>query len=132
MPNKCTRCGKIHADDADYLITKGCDSCGSRFFFYFREEAIKSVEKEVEKLTPEDVEEIEKDIREIVQKDLGDDETVILDLEAIRVMSPGKYVIDVTNLFTQSPIVIRVGSGKYRLDLSVLMKRLKKKPQVKS
>ena len=49
------------------------------------------------------------------------DETVILDLEAIRVIKPGKYTIDVTKLFKQKPIVIRVGPGKYRLDLSILL-----------
>ena len=125
MPNKCTKCGKIHPDEADYLLEKGCDSCGSRFFFFFRQEALKSVEEDIERLTPDDIDEIEKDIREIVHKELGDDETVILDLEAIRVMAPGKYAIDVTNLFTQAPIVIRLGPGKYRLDLSILMKRLK-------
>ncbi len=130
MPNKCTKCGKIHADDAGYLLTQGCE-CGSRFFFYFKEEALKSVEEDIEKLTPDDIEEIEQDIREIVQKELGDTETVILDLEAIRVMGPGKYAIDVTNLFTQAPIVIRLGPGKYKLDLSVLMSRLKKKSKAK-
>ncbi len=130
MPNKCTKCGKLHGEDADYLLQRGCE-CGSRFFFFFRQEALKAVEKDIEQLTPEDVEEIEKDIREIVSKEISGEETVILDLESIRVTGPGKYMIDVTNLFTQSPIVIRLGPGKYKLDLSILMKRLKKKPEPK-
>ena len=119
MPNKCTRCGKIHPDNANYLV-KGCDVCGSRFFFYIRPEAVAKYEKEVEKLTKEEVNEIEQDIREILPDKIEKDETVILDLEAIRIIKPGKYRIDVTTLFTQKPIVIRIGPGKYELDLSTL------------
>ncbi|MFC2143962.1 Zn-ribbon domain-containing protein [Candidatus Aenigmatarchaeota archaeon] len=129
MPNKCARCGKIHPDDADYLL-KGCDECGSKFFFYVRNEVMGSVDVEIDKLTPKEVEEIEKDIRDIIEPErIERDETVVLDLEAIRVVRPGKYMIDVANLFTQKPIVIRAGPGKYELDLSVLLSRLKKKPR---
>lgn len=129
MPNKCAKCGKIHPDDAEYLL-KGCDECGSKFFFYVRKEVLESVNKEIDKLTPKEVAEIEQDIREIIEPEkLEKDETVVLDLEAIRVVKPGKYMIDVANLFTQKPIVIRAGPGKYELDLSVLLARLKKKPR---
>lgn len=129
MPNKCAKCGKIHPDDAEYLL-RGCDECGSKFFFYVRKEVLESVEKEIDKLTPKEVAEIEQDIREIIEPEkIEKDETVVLDLEAIRVVKPGKYIIDVANLFTQKPIVIRAGPGKYELDLSVLLARLKKKPQ---
>ncbi|MFH1445062.1 MAG: Zn-ribbon containing protein [Nanoarchaeota archaeon] len=122
MPNKCTRCGKIHSDNADYLVN-GCDACGSKFFFFIREEMIEKYEKEVEKLTKEEVKEIEQDIREILPEKVDKEDTVILDLEAIRVVRPGKYRIDVTNLFTQKPIVIRIGPGKYELDLSTILKK---------
>ena len=40
---------------------------------------------------------------------------------------PGKYQIDVTTLFNQIPIVIRVGSGRYELDLSTIMARMKRR-----
>jgi len=126
MPSKCTRCGKLHPDDADYLLD-GCDECGSTFFFYIRPEILEKMEKEVEKLTKKEISEIERDIREIIPENIESGETVILDLEAIRVIKPGKYKIDVTNLFTQKPIVIRVGPGKYELDLSTLMTKLKKR-----
>ncbi len=123
MPNKCTRCGKIHPDDSPYLF-QGCDKCGSKFFFYVRQEALESAEKELRDLKPREIDEIEQDIRDIIPTETDKDETVVLDLEAIRVIKPGKYRIDVTNLFNQKPIVIRVGSGRYELDLSVLMSRL--------
>ena len=126
MPNKCTKCGKLHPDDARYLLS-GCDECGSKFFFYIRQESVEKMEKEVKHLTPVEVKEIEKDVREIMPEKVEDEDTVILDLEAIRIVKPGTYLIDVTNLFTQNPIVIRVGSGKYELDLSTLMAKWKGK-----
>ena len=119
MPNKCTQCGKIHPDKAGYLLG-GCDECGSKFFFYVRQEALEQIEKEVEQITKEEMKEIEEDVREIAG---GDEETVILDLESIRVISPGQYKIDVANLFNQKPLVIRTGSGRYKLDLSVIKQR---------
>lgn len=119
MPNKCTNCGKIHMDDANYLLS-GCNECGSKFFFYVRQEVLASLEKEVEEITKEEIKEIEKDVREIAGIA---EETVILDIEAVRVVSPGKYMIDVTTLFNQKPIVIRTAEGKYKLDLSSLIVR---------
>ena len=119
MPNKCTKCGKLHPDNAEYLM-EGCDSCGSKFFFYVRQDLLQEIEKDVVKLTEKDVEEIEKDVRDITGEE---DETVILDLEAIRVIKPGKYKIDVMNLFNQKPLVIRTGEGRYKLDLTTLIYR---------
>ena len=126
MPNKCTVCGKVHPDDAKYLLN-GCDKCGSKFFFYVREEKLDEAERDIKQLTKKEVKEIENDIREIIPEGFEKNETVILDVEAIRVIKPGKYQIDVTNLFHQKPIVIRVGDGKYELDLSVLMAKMKEK-----
>ncbi len=124
MPSKCTRCGKVHPDNAPYLIN-GCDECGSKFFFYFKEGSMPLVEREMGKLSQKQINEIEKDIREIIPNEINQRETVVLDLEAIKVIKPGKYKIDVTNLFNQRPIVIRIGPGKYKLDLTTLMKKKK-------
>lgn len=125
MANKCTKCGKIHPDEADYLLTKGCDACGGRFFFFVRDEMLNEVEKEVSQITKKEMKEIEQDIRSIVParklKKKGEkEETVVLDIEAIRVIKPGKYQIDVNTLFNQRPIVVRVGEGRYELDISSL------------
>ena len=123
MPNRCTRCGRLHPDEAPYLLKTGCE-CGSRFFFFVKEEMLAQAEKEIGSLTPEDVEHIENDIRFIVSETEhdADEETVVLDVEAIRVIKPGKYHIDLTNLFSQKPVVISIGTGKYKIDLSSLMK----------
>jgi predicted nucleic acid-binding Zn-ribbon protein len=128
MPNKCAKCGKIHPDNAEYLIN-GCDKCKGKFFFYIREDMLEKLDKEIEGLKKRDINEIEKDVRGILPKGIQKDEVVALDLEAIRVMKPGKYLIDLTNLFNQKPIVIKIGPGKYKLDLSILLSSLKKKPE---
>ena len=128
MPNKCTNCGKIHSDDADYLLS-GCDSCGSKFFFYVTSSRIKEAQKDVEKLSKDELKEIELDVREILldkKIKCGVDDTVILDFEAIRVIAPGKYEIDIVNLFNQRPIVIKVGSGKYEIDISSISEKFMK------
>jgi predicted nucleic acid-binding Zn-ribbon protein len=126
MPNKCTYCGKIHPDDANYLMT-GCDKCGCKFFFYVREEHLQRIQEDLARLTHGDINEIEKDVRDILPESAEKDETVVLDIEAIRIVAPGKYDIDVTNLFNQIPIVIRVGAGKYEIDLSTVMSKWKGK-----
>ena len=126
MPNKCTMCGKVHADDAPYLM-QGCDKCGNKFFFYVREEKLEQMEEDTRDLTRQEMQEIEQDVREIVPEEASKDETVVLDLEAIRILKPGKYMIDVTTLFNQRPIVIRIGPGRYEIDLSTIMKKWKGK-----
>ncbi|VVB61541.1 Zn-ribbon containing protein [uncultured archaeon] len=121
MPNKCTKCGKMHADDANYLLSTGCDACGGRFFFFVRDELVKEVDREVSQISKKEMKEIERDIREIIPvREKSEDKTVVLDIEAIRVLKPGKYHIDVTTLFNQRPVIVRVGTGKYEIDLSTI------------
>ncbi|MCK5698299.1 MAG: hypothetical protein KAH93_00475 [Candidatus Aenigmarchaeota archaeon] len=122
MPNKCTHCGKIHPDEADYLL-EGCDECGSKFFFYIKEDNLKKAEETVKKLTKTQLKEIESDVREIIsnnEKTSTKDDAVALDIEAINIKQPGKYEIDLVNLFNQSPLIIKLGAGKYKIDLSTL------------
>ncbi|MBU4246144.1 MAG: Zn-ribbon containing protein [Nanoarchaeota archaeon] len=147
MPNKCTKCGKLHDDDANYLLTTGCDSCGGRFFFFVREGYVPEVEEEVSRITKKEMKEIERDIRSILpirvwerksieikdgkikerknkqEKGEQEEETVVLDIEAIRVIKPGKYRINVETLFNQKPIVVKVGAGKYEIDFSVIAEK---------
>lgn len=128
MPNKCTHCGKIHPDDADYLLD-GCDECGSKFFFYIKEENLHKAEETVKKLSKTQLKEIESDVREIISEDKKEnhkEDAVALDIEAINIKQPGKYEIDLANLLNQRPLIIKVGSGKYKIDLSTLKFKWKK------
>lgn len=126
MANRCVKCGKLHPDEAEYILEKGCDKCGSKFFFYVNEKFLKERENEIEKLSKRDLEIIERDIREILGEE-AEEETVVLDLETIHIVAPGKYRIDLTNLFSQKPLIVRVGEGIYEIDLKSLTKTKIKK-----
>jgi predicted nucleic acid-binding Zn-ribbon protein len=73
-------------------------------------------------LTQEEKKEIEKEVREIMG--IHDDETpVILDVESIRVLGPGKFELDIINLFNKKrPLIYKLEEGKYIIDLASSMK----------
>ena len=68
---------------------------------------------------------IEKDVREIMG--IKEEETpVVLDLESVRVLGPGKFEIDLVNLFKKDrPIIYKLEEGKYIIDLSSTFKLIK-------
>ena len=67
----------------------------------------------------EDKIQIEQDIREIipVKDESNKDAPVILDIEAIRIMGPGKYELDIVHMMKNDPMVIKLEEGKYMIDL---------------
>lgn len=73
-------------------------------------------------LTAEDKVSMEQDVREIAGiKEI--DAPVILNFESVAVTSPGKYVLDVHNLFNKNrPLVYKLEDGKYVIDLSSAIK----------
>ncbi len=124
MSYRCVHCSATYADDAQEVL-EGCGSCKSKFFFYIKEEKLKHVtseqttaEKEVLDLSPREKQQIEEDIRDIVG--ISDDERpVFLDFESVRVLKPGKYLLDLQKLFSQGkPRVYQLEDGKYIVDLS--------------
>jgi len=116
MPYKCVHCEKIHKDGADEVLN-GC-SCGSKFFFYIKEEKLKEViENEEIDLTSSEKNQIEKDVREIAGVE-DEEEPVFLDFESIKVIRPGKYLLDLGKLFSKDkPKVYHLEDGKYIVDL---------------
>ena len=73
----------------------------------------------MEELEKADKEQIEKDIRELTGLDKKPDEPVILDLESVRVLKPGKFEIDIVNLFSKHrPLIYKLEEGKYVIDLA--------------
>lgn len=112
--------------DASEEILKGC-SCGSRFFYYIRQEKLDELRREVRETITEldksDKDQIEKDIRELTGLDEKPDQPVILDLESVRVIKPGKFEIDVVNLFSKKrPLIYKLEEGKYIIDLAASLK----------
>ncbi|MEK6871432.1 MAG: Zn-ribbon containing protein [Nanoarchaeota archaeon] len=120
MPHQCTHCSRIFPDAAQELLS-GC-SCGSKFFYYIKQEKYEEIKSETRAVMAElekaDKVQIEKDIRELTGLDQEPDKPVILDLESIRVIRPGKFEIDIVNLFSKKrPIIYKLGEGKYIIDL---------------
>lgn len=120
MPYKCVHCGKLYGDASEEVL-KGCSECSGKFFFYIRKEQMermKEIAVEEVDLGAQDKKQIEKDVREI--SGLKDEEIpVFLDFESVKVIKPGKYFIDLTNLFaTNRPRVYKLEDGKYIIDLS--------------
>jgi len=125
MSHKCVHCGQVYLDGSRELL-EGC-KCGSRFFFYFNEEQMKKLEKtSIEELPKEEKTKVEKEIRNIIGVD--EEKPVILDFETIRVIKPGKFEIDLINLFSKErPLIYKLEEGKYIIDLATSFRKWQEK-----
>ena len=127
MPHQCVRCNTFY-DDGSSAILKGC-SCGGRLFFYIKKEKLAQA-KEITatvKLSDEEKVQIEHDVYDMMGADIEHEEPVVLDLEAIRIVRPGQYELDLVHLFKGDPIVFKLDEGKYVIDLIESFKSLRKK-----
>lgn len=115
MPHQCVRCGKFYPDGSQELL-KGCN-CGGKFFFYVKKQDIDRAKELTVDLTKEEKIQIENDVKDIIGDQIDDDQPVVLELENIRVLKPGKYEIDLVDLFKGKPLVYKLDDGKYVIDL---------------
>jgi len=121
MPNQCVHCGKMHEDAARALL-EGC-SCGSHFFFFVKEQQLEELRQKTIELAEVDKKQVEEDVREMIGLEEERDSPVILDLESIRVTGPGKFEIDLVNLFSKKrPLIYKIEEGKYIIDLASTFK----------
>lgn len=130
MPHQCVHCSKIYPNASKELI-EGCE-CGSHFFFYIREEIANKLQinQPAIELKEEEKFEIERDVREIIGID-DEEIPVILDLESVRVLGPGKFEIDIVNLFNKNrPLVYKLEEGKYIIDLASTLKASENKKKI--
>lgn len=127
MPHQCVRCNTLYDDGASEII-HGC-SCGGRLFFFIKKEKLEEAKKITENinLTEEDKQQMEKDVFDLVGQDIDSEQPVILDLEAIRVVQPGKYELDLVHLFKGEPLIFKLEDGKYMIDIVQSFKQVKKK-----
>ncbi|RME77348.1 hypothetical protein D6774_04695 [Candidatus Woesearchaeota archaeon] len=124
MPHQCVRCGTIYQDGSSEILT-GC-SCGARLFFYVRKEALEKAKEVTEQLTPKERKQVEKDVLDMVHA--KDDAPVVLDFESIRVTKPGKFELDLVQLFdSENPLIYRLEDGKYVIDVAETFARKGKK-----
>lgn len=126
MPHQCVRCGTFYDDGANEIL-QGC-SCGSKLFFFVKKSALEKKEKPVD-LTVQDRKQIEKDVYEIIGDEVDTAKPVILDIESIRILKPGKYELDLVNLFKKDPLIYRLEEGKYVIDLPESFKKMKERGQ---
>src|SRR3989338_4911003 len=126
MPHQCVRCN-IFYDDGAKEILEGCP-CGAKLFFYIKKEKLEAARKEIKdlKLTSDEKQQIEKDVYELVGTEADTDLPVILDFEAIRVLQPGKYELDLVSLFKGDPLIIRLEEGKYMIDVAETFQKIAK------
>lgn len=126
MPHQCVRCNTFY-DDGNEAILKGC-SCGAKLFFFIRKERLEQLQKSAEEAPPVNEEErkqIETDVLDV----LGvkePEEPVVLDLESVRVLKPGKYELDLVQLFKGEPLIFKLADGKYIIDVAETFRRMRK------
>ena len=118
MPYRCVHCSSIYEDGSKELL-EGC-TCGSKFFFYIKPEKMQEIleQQKVMELAPSEKKQIEHDIREI--SGLTEEEKpIFLDFESVKVIKPGKYLLDLTKLFSKGkPRIYQLEDGKYVIDLN--------------
>ena len=127
MPHQCVRCSSFYEDGAKELLN-GC-GCGGKLFFFIKKEKLEDMRNIAEEvnLSDKDKEQIEQDIFDLVGSEIDRDQTVILDLEAIRVLRPGKYELDLVHLFNKEPLIFRLEEGKYMIDLVQSFEKFRKR-----
>lgn len=114
MPHQCVRCNTFY-DELTQDLLKGC-KCGGKLFFYIKKESLNKAKQMVVNLSETDKTQIEQDVLDIVGKSEAD-EPVVLDLESIKVVKPGKYEIDLVHLFKGEPVIYKLDEGKYVIDI---------------
>ena len=125
MPHQCVRCSIFYGDGAQEIL-KGC-TCGGRLFFFVKKEKLEAAKKLVpDDLSADDKKQIEKDVLEMVGGQKSD-LPVVLDFECVRVLGPGKYQLDIVQLFKGEPVVFKLEEGKYVIDIQESFERLRRK-----
>lgn len=122
MPHQCVHCSKVYPAGSKVLL-EGCEDCGSRFFFYIRDEQMQRLKENPIEIPEKEKKKVEEDIREMAGI-TDEDAPVILDIESIRVTGDGKFELDIVNLFRKDrPLIYKLEEGKYIIDLATTMER---------
>ncbi len=112
-------------DDGSNEILQGCN-CGGKLFFYIKKSAIEKKE-EIIKLSQKEKKQIEEDIYDIIGSQIDREKPIVLDIETIKILKPGKYEIDLVNLFKKQPLIYKLEEGKYVIDLIESFKKMSEK-----
>lgn len=121
MPHQCVRCNSLYPDGAQEIL-RGC-SCGARLFFFIKKKQLDEAKELISNFSEEEKKHIEDDVAEILHIKQEEDTPVVLDFEAIRILHPGKYELDLVHLFKKDPLIIKLEDGKYMIDLGQAFKK---------
>ncbi|HJJ88697.1 MAG TPA: Zn-ribbon domain-containing protein [Methanocorpusculum sp.] len=126
MPHKCTQCGREFRDGSVEIL-RGCPSCGGKKFLYVSE-GVRNSDILEEKSIADIAHETKQEILEIREQVPASKPTDILErVESVRIVSPGKYELNLERLAMSQDIIIGVADGKYMLDLPSMSKKKQKK-----
>lgn len=104
---------------------EGC-SCGARVFLYLREkeglkkEAIKKLEEQ--ELSETDLEWLDKEFGDKLEREK---KTIHLDVETLERLGEGKFKLDISSLMKGKPVVIKAEEGVYYIDIPYAFKKRK-------
>jgi len=116
------KCGNI-LEEGSSAVLKGC-VCGGKLFFYIKKELLGSKETPFI-LTSAEKEQIVNDVYDIIGDEIDREKPIILDMESISILKPGKYELDLVHLFQKNrPLVYKLEDGKYIIDLIETFKRI--------
>lgn len=114
MPHQCVKCSTIYKDGSNELLN-GCP-CGGKFFFFLKDADIEQAKKITTTLTQSEKQQIENDVFDLIGLE-DRNQPVVLDFESIKISKPGKYEIDLIDLFKKKPLVYKLADGKYLIDI---------------
>lgn len=122
MPHQCVQCNTFY-DDGSKEILSGCSECGGKFFFFVKKSQVEEAKKRADRLTKDQKTQIEKDVLELIGED-SSDKPIVLDIESINIVKPGKYELDLVNLFSdKQPLIYKLEEGKYVVDVVETFRR---------
>ncbi len=127
MPHQCVKCGELY-DDTSSVIINGCSSCKGKLFFYVKKGDLEKAKERTENLSNKDKKQIEKDVYDMIGSDIDKNKPVVLDIESVNILKPGKYELDLVNLFKKSqPLIYKLEDGKYMVDIKESFKKYSSK-----
>ncbi|MCA9478315.1 MAG: hypothetical protein KC535_04160 [Nanoarchaeota archaeon] len=130
MPHQCVACGTLYDDGAKEIL-HGCSSCHGKLFFYVKKERLEELKEEQPQLfnlSAKDKKQIEEDVYDIIGETIDKEKPIILDIESIKILKPGKYELDLVNLFkSKQPLIYKLEDGKYMIDIIESFKKARSK-----
>ena len=134
MPHQCVSCGAFYEDGAKEIL-QGCSICNGKLFFYVKQERIEEIKKEQPQmfnLSKEEKKRIEEDVYDILGTEVDKSKPIILDIESIKILRPGKYELDLVNLFKKKqPLIYKLEDGKYMIDIIESFKKMRDRQEKK-